>query len=102
MANGTTIGVLALQGGFHEHLSLLRKAAPRLPSAPPLTFVEVRTPQHLSQCDALIIPGGESTTISLVATQSGLMEPLKEFVKWVPTLTLPSSVPLFAAASKPA
>ena len=76
-----TIGVLALQGGFHEHLALLRKAASRLASASTVQFLEVRTAAHLAACDALIIPGGESTTISLVATQSGLMEPLKEFVQ---------------------
>ncbi|POR34290.1 Putative pyridoxal 5'-phosphate synthase subunit PDX2 [Tolypocladium paradoxum] len=43
--------------------------------------VEVRTAAELARCDALIIPGGESTTISLVAAQSGLLEPLREFVK---------------------
>ncbi|KAJ3473394.1 hypothetical protein NLG97_g10327 [Lecanicillium saksenae] len=43
--------------------------------------VEVRTPEELARCDALIIPGGESTTISFVAAQSGLLEPLREFVK---------------------
>ncbi|KAI1463011.1 pyridoxine synthesis protein PDX2 [Daldinia caldariorum] len=77
-----TIGVLALQGGFSEHLSSLRKAATRVstPSSN-FTFTEVRTPEQLAQCDALIIPGGESTTLSLVAAQSGLLEPLREFVK---------------------
>ncbi|PNY28892.1 pyridoxal 5'-phosphate synthase subunit PDX2, partial [Tolypocladium capitatum] len=43
--------------------------------------VEVRTPAGLARCDALIIPGGESTTISFVAAQSGLLQPLREFVK---------------------
>ncbi|KAF7559938.1 hypothetical protein G7046_g4230 [Stylonectria norvegica] len=82
-----TVGVLALQGGFHEHLALLRKAAEYLSSAssvsvsPDFTFFEVRTEEQLAQCDALIIPGGESTTISFVAAQSGLLEPLRNFVK---------------------
>ncbi|EQB53944.1 SNO glutamine amidotransferase [Colletotrichum gloeosporioides Cg-14] len=82
-----TVGVLALQGGFHEHLELVRKAAASLASAPApnpipeIEATEVRTEEQLRRCDALIIPGGESTTISLVATQSGLMEPLREFVK---------------------
>lgn len=79
----TTVGVLALQGGFHEHLTLLRNAAasPSAPSSRSFTFIEVRTPAQLAQCDALIIPGGESTTISLVAAQSGLLEPLRDFVR---------------------
>ncbi|KAI1491294.1 class I glutamine amidotransferase-like protein [Biscogniauxia mediterranea] len=86
-----TVGVLALQGGFSEHLSSLRKAANYLTESqsplPPTThtssfrFIEVRTPEQLASCDALVIPGGESTTLSLVAAQSGLIEPLREFVK---------------------
>ncbi|KAI1765410.1 SNO glutamine amidotransferase [Hypoxylon sp. FL1150] len=80
-----TVGVLALQGGFSEHLSSLRKAAvyisSRSPSIPKLNFIEVRTPEQLGRCDALVIPGGESTTLSLVAAQSGLLDPLREFVK---------------------
>ncbi|OBR16547.1 SNO glutamine amidotransferase [Colletotrichum higginsianum IMI 349063] len=84
-----TVGVLALQGGFHEHVQLTRKAAAWLATAQPpapsprpdIAAIEVRTEAELRRCDALIIPGGESTTISFVATQSGLMEPLREFVK---------------------
>lgn len=81
-----TVGVLALQGGFSEHLDLSRQAAEHVKSsgrAPGTTFdfVEVRTPEQLARCDALIIPGGESTTISFVAAQSGLLEPLRDFVK---------------------
>ncbi|KAI0134911.1 pyridoxine synthesis protein PDX2 [Daldinia grandis] len=77
-----TVGILALQGGFSEHLSSLRKAATHVstPSSN-FNFIEVRTPEQLAVCDALIIPGGESTTLSLVAAQSGLLEPLREFVK---------------------
>ena len=41
----------------------------------------MRTPQELAQCEGLIIPGGESTTMSLVAARSGILEPLREFVK---------------------
>ncbi|TRX88177.1 hypothetical protein FHL15_010926 [Xylaria flabelliformis] len=80
-----TVGVLALQGGFAEHLALLRRAADRLsvgrtPSVS-VSLTEVRTPEQLAVCDALVLPGGESTTLSLVAAQSGLLEPLREFVK---------------------
>ncbi|KAF2660308.1 SNO glutamine amidotransferase [Lophiostoma macrostomum CBS 122681] len=80
-----TVGVLALQGAFSEHVQLLRQAAesPRAKHGNTLkwAFTEVRTPKELSACDALIIPGGESTTMSLVAARSGLLDPLREFVK---------------------
>ena len=146
-----TIGVLALQGAFIEHIALLRQAAhslrlqrlrdaelaahtanatslgpndpslengasdarpgtahdggaaavnpgtthkadadpsfsfPALPSAPEaeaeFEFLEVRTPGELERCAALVLPGGESTSISLIAERTGLLEPLRDFVK---------------------
>ncbi|KAL4807348.1 class I glutamine amidotransferase-like protein [Aspergillus unguis] len=80
-----TVGVLALQGAFHEHVVLLKKAAESLVSrqisSSHWEFFEVRTPQELERCDALVLPGGESTTISQVAARSNLLEPLREFVK---------------------
>ncbi|CAG5160076.1 uncharacterized protein ALTATR162_LOCUS5732 [Alternaria atra] len=76
-----TVGVLALQGAFSEHLQLLRAASSNIPSSPTFHFIEVRTPAQLAQCDGLIIPGGESTTMSLVAARSALLEPLRDFVK---------------------
>ncbi|KAH7392342.1 class I glutamine amidotransferase-like protein [Phaeosphaeria sp. MPI-PUGE-AT-0046c] len=77
-----TVGVLALQGAFSEHVQLLRHAAANLDTTDvKWRFIEVRTPQELSQCDGLIIPGGESTAMSLVAARSGLLEPLRDFVK---------------------
>ncbi|KAK4144502.1 PdxT/SNO family [Dichotomopilus funicola] len=77
------VGVLALQGGVVEHLNLLRKASAHIQSADNLqfTFNEVRTPPQLAQCDALILPGGESTTMAIVASRLGLLEPLRTFVK---------------------
>lgn len=80
-----TVGVLALQGAFNEHVQLLRQAAKILASKnllhPLWIFLEVRTVTELNRCDALIIPGGESTAISLVAQRSNLLEPLREFVR---------------------
>ena len=80
-----TVGVLALQGAFSEHIQLLRQAAKELKQRQDINvrweFIEVRTPQELAQCEGLIIPGGESTTMSLVAARSGILEPLREFVK---------------------
>jgi len=65
------IGVLALQGDFAEHISMLKQIG--------VDTAEVRLPKHLDGLDGLIIPGGESTTIGKLATAYGLMEPLKEF-----------------------
>jgi 5'-phosphate synthase pdxT subunit len=80
-----TVGVLALQGAFNEHVQLLRQAAQILLSKDIVKrrwfFLEVRTEAELSSCDALIIPGGESTAISLVAQRSNMLEPLRDFVK---------------------
>lgn len=76
------VGVLALQGGFHEHLSLLHQAAQHLKSlSADFSFIQVRTSDQLATCDALIIPGGESTTISLIAAQTDLLQNLRDFVK---------------------
>jgi len=71
------IGILALQGAFAEHQIMLRKFSGKRQ----LDVIQVRTPEELKLCDALIIPGGESTTIGLLAKISGLIVPLREFVK---------------------
>ena len=78
-----TVGVLALQGAFSEHIQLLREAAKAssFVNSVRWSFVEVRMPRELAGCDGLIFPGGESTSISLVAGRSGMLEPLREFVK---------------------
>jgi 5'-phosphate synthase pdxT subunit len=89
-AVSVTVGVLALQGGFLEHLNLARAAGRQLSNSttssdstgPSFDFIEVRNEEELSRCDALIIPGGESTTISLAAARSGLLQPLRKFVKY--------------------
>jgi 5'-phosphate synthase pdxT subunit len=64
------VGVLALQGAFAAHADALRSlgAEPR----------EVRTPEGLQEVDALVLPGGESTTMSMLLESSGLLEPLSE------------------------
>ncbi len=73
----TTVGVLALQGAFIEHVQRLRELG--------ATPVEVRLPEDLNGLDGLIIPGGESTTIGKLATTFGLIEPLREFAREKPT-----------------
>ena len=85
MTKDIVVGVLALQGAFYEHFKLLKRASPEVEIGQERKweFVEVRNAQDLQRCDALIIPGGESTTVSLVAARSNLLEPLRDFVKQV-------------------
>ena len=63
------IGALALQGDFREHLAVISRLGE--------DGIEVRTPDELACIDALIIPGGESTTIGRLATIYGLMDPIR-------------------------
>jgi len=67
------IGVLALQGDFREHLKMLRDIG--------IDTVEVRLPGDLAECDGLIIPGGESTTIGKLLVQFDLLEPLRHLAR---------------------
>ncbi|MFJ7130084.1 pyridoxal 5'-phosphate synthase glutaminase subunit PdxT [Streptomyces sp. NPDC098101] len=70
MSSTPVIGVLAFQGDVREHLIAL--AAADAVARP------VRRPEELAEVDGLVIPGGESTTISKLAALFGLMEPLRE------------------------
>jgi 5'-phosphate synthase pdxT subunit len=73
------IGVLALQGGFEAHERVLRELGAEAR--------EVRTAEDLEGLDGLVIPGGESTTMSLGIEREGLAEPLRDLVRsGVPTL----------------
>jgi 5'-phosphate synthase pdxT subunit len=67
------VGVLALQGDFEAHSKMLEAlgAKPRV----------VRTPKDLEGLDGLVMPGGESTTMTLGIEREGLAEPLKELVR---------------------
>jgi pyridoxal 5'-phosphate synthase pdxT subunit len=65
------VGVLALQGDFAEHQVMLQALGAEV--------VQVRLAEHLEGLNGLIMPGGESTTIGKLATDFGLMEPLRQF-----------------------
>lgn len=65
------LGVLALQGDFIEHQTMLERLG--------VEVQQVRLPSHLEGLAGLIIPGGESTTIGKLAVDFGLLEPLREF-----------------------
>jgi 5'-phosphate synthase pdxT subunit len=67
------VGVLALQGDFQAHTRVLRDLG--------ADVREVRVPADLEGLDGLVIPGGESTTMSLGIEREGLAEPLREFAR---------------------
>lgn len=66
------VGILALQGDFEAHAEIVRTLG-----AEP---VEVRVPAELERLDALIIPGGESTVMSLGIEREGLAGPLRQLI----------------------
>jgi len=66
----TKLGVLALQGAFREHCEVL--------DALGVDAIEVRVPHELDAVDALLMPGGESTTMTRLLDTSGLRDPLLE------------------------
>jgi 5'-phosphate synthase pdxT subunit len=65
------IGVLALQGNFREHTAMLRRLGAEV--------VEVRKPEQLDGLDGLVIPGGESTTITRLMRLYGIDDALRRF-----------------------
>ncbi|MFB6817097.1 pyridoxal 5'-phosphate synthase glutaminase subunit PdxT [Streptomyces sp. NPDC056347] len=73
MSDTPVIGVLALQGDVREHLIALASAD--------ALARPVRRPEELAGVDGLVIPGGESTTMSKLASLFGMLEPLRERVR---------------------
>ena len=69
-----TIGVLALQGAFKEHLTCLQ-------ALPEVRGVSVKTAEDLDSIDALILPGGESTAMGKLLREFGILEPLAEKIQ---------------------
>ncbi|XP_068666946.1 probable pyridoxal 5'-phosphate synthase subunit PDX2 [Aristolochia californica] len=67
------VGVLALQGSFNEHIAALRRIG--------VKGVEIRKPEQLEAVSALIIPGGESTTMAKIAEYHNLFPALRDFIK---------------------
>jgi 5'-phosphate synthase pdxT subunit len=67
------IGVLALQGDFREHQEITRELGHEAPA--------IRRGEELNGLDGLIIPGGESTTIALLAKNFDLIEPIRKEIK---------------------
>ena len=94
-ATAPAVGVLALQGAFREHRELL--------DAVGVDATEVRAPADLTALDALILPGGESTTIGKLLTTSGLLPTLTDQIAdGLPVLGTCAGLILLAAFSWPA
>ena len=68
-----TIGVLALQGDVREHVAALQRLG--------VAATRVRRPEELAAVDALVLPGGESTTMGRLARTFDLMDPLRSRVE---------------------
>ena len=73
-----TVGVLALQGDVREHIELLKTLG--------ADAIAVKTEEQLQSVDGLVIPGGESTTISKLLVIFGMLEPVRKFAQSKPVL----------------
>lgn len=73
-----TVGVLALQGDVREHVELLKTLG--------ADAIAVKTEEQLQSVDGLVIPGGESTTISKLLVIFGMLEPVRKFAQSKPVL----------------
>lgn len=73
VTNTKTVGVLALQGDVREHAKMLSDLG--------VAVTLVKKATDLSSLDGLVIPGGESTTISMLINRANLMQPLRDFIK---------------------
>ena len=86
------VGILALQGNFIQHATMVSK----LGKTPKL----VRYPQEIEDCSSLIIPGGESTTMSRQIDRNGFRLPIKEFSKKKPIMGTCAGMILLSSSDK--
>lgn len=73
------VGILAYQGSFEEHATLTKRALEEMRINGEV--IAVKTINDLKQVDALIIPGGESTTIGIIASKVGILDDIREKIK---------------------
>jgi len=83
-----TVGVLALQGAYQKHIDSLFRIG--------FESHLIRKPSELDRCAALILPGGESTTISLLIQEYGLYQPIIDFSKNNPVMGICAGMILMA------
>jgi 5'-phosphate synthase pdxT subunit len=84
------IGILALQGAYQKHVDSLSRLG--------IESRLIRKTAELDDCDGLIIPGGESTTMSLLINQSGMYEPLQQFSQSKPVMGVCAGMIMMASS----
>lgn len=82
------VGVLALQGAYQKHIESLSRIG--------IQSKIIRQPSEISNCSALILPGGESTTISLLLQKNGLYEAIVRFADTHPVMGVCAGMILMA------
>ena len=83
IAKPVTLGVLALQGAFREHINYFKAVIQQNEekySSYSINVIAVRTKEDLDKCDSLVIPGGESSSMSYIAERTNLLPHLYDFV----------------------
>jgi 5'-phosphate synthase pdxT subunit len=84
------VGVLALQGAYQKHVDSLARLG--------VESRLIRKSNELDTCNGLIIPGGESTTMSLLIQDSGMYEPLRDFAQHHPVMGVCAGMILMATS----
>ena len=82
MPKDIVVGVLCIQGAFIEHIRKLEEIKERKKNEFSLMIREIRKSEQLDELDGLIVPGGESTTLSVFLSKDEFNEHLK---KWMST-----------------
>lgn len=91
--NSVRVGVLALQGGYQRHSEVLARLG--------IEAVQIRSAEDLSGCTALILPGGESTSMSWLIQARGLLPVLRAFAHSHPVLGTCAGLVLMARCDDP-
>jgi 5'-phosphate synthase pdxT subunit len=68
-----TVGILGLQGAFHKHQQMLERLS--------VNTINIRYAKEVEKCDGIILPGGESTTMTKLLHKMELFEPIRQFTK---------------------
>lgn len=93
MVNTVQVGVLALQGGYQRHSEVLTRLG--------INAVPIRRAEDLSGCTALVLPGGESTSMSHLIQARGLLPALRAFAHLHPVLGTCAGLVLMARCDDP-
>ena len=84
MSTRTKVGVLAIQGDYEAHRAVFERLG--------VAVLLVRKPEQLDAIDAIVIPGGESSTFLNFLEEHGFLEKLRDFVRTKPAFSRPSAI----------